>query len=677
MSEPEIAQLYANLSLADEDGEVHDIPSGEIRDEEVAVGLCLVGKILSSKKVNRDAFIHLIEQLWSPFGRVGIELVEVNVFLFKFNNQEERNRIWQRGPWYFDKSLIVLVKPKGMGHASKDCEDVEAKREALERVSTKFGSWMRAPGLDWQKPNMMTPVEGSSQIQRRFKGRSERKGQDLQLLRAGSVQRAETDGNHQHGGSGSVDVQLVKRTDAVWSSKEDSSKNLTNILDKFDGSGSTHVHGLLLPDPSEEASQGGFSLGSGPMGRGDQTGRVVSDLQMEGPTVGHDSREEKRLQIQLPAEGGPSPKKLTTRNWKRSARAKKAEVLLSQPSRKFRDLQTVSMKGKQSFQGNGSSSTSKSKFHLVGKRSGLGKYHKSVPMGSKPRGTLFSSLKRWEVQFGKHQLIFGPVLESDRNKQDSGWSQIRFKNLSNQISGKNRELEHLYGFCEADGVMTEIKELEKSVEDLMDSEELYWKQRSRAEWLEAGDRNSKFFHARATARHKKNSIHRLQNREGRLEDSEAGMARVIQEFFQSLFQSANPSPSNISSASQCISSSFTQSQFIKKQFQSFRAATPIHTLFTLEAVNTFVAYHSSSVYHLPPVVVDLSSSVGRLLLAESPLAVFNSFSRSLISKVVDSMVSSFGPSISVCVLSLKQQAQLIITFALWFLKYKLYSFWYC
>ncbi|TXG51202.1 hypothetical protein EZV62_023726 [Acer yangbiense] len=451
MSEPEIAQLYANLSLADEDGEVHDIPSGEIRDEEVAVGLCLVGKILSSKKVNRDAFIHLIEQLWSPFGRVGIELVEVNVFLFKFNNQEERNRIWQRGPWYFDKSLIVLVKPEGMGnisqlcfnsvemwvqihdvpiicmnrrlakwmaeqigrvvdiptesrdcwgkflkvkvqiditkplkrwlrlrmeqspaivmvslkyerlpefcyvcgrigHASKDCEDVEAKREALERVSTKFGSWMRAPGLDWQKPNMMKPVEGSSQIQRRFEGRSEGKGQDLQLLQAGSVQRAETDGDHQHGGSGSVDVQLVKRTDSVWSSKEDSSKNLTNILDKFDGSGSTHVHGLLLPGPSEEASQGGFSLGSGPMGRGDQTGGVVSDLRMEGPAVGHDSREEKRLQIQLPAEGGPSPKRLTTRNWKRSARAKKAEVLLSQPSRKFRDLQTVSTKGKQSFQ---------------------------------------------------------------------------------------------------------------------------------------------------------------------------------------------------------------------------------------------------------------------------------------------------------------------------------------
>ncbi|KAK0571313.1 hypothetical protein LWI29_013999 [Acer saccharum] len=116
-----------------------------------------------------------------------------------------------------------------------------------------------------------------------------------------------------------------------------------------------------------------------------------------------------------------------------------------------------------------------------------------------------------------------------------GWSQLRFRNLSSQISVKSREIENLHRSCETEGVMTEIKVLEKSVEDLLDSEELFWKQRSRAEWLEVGDRNLKFFHARASARKKKNSILRLQNREGRLEETEEGMARVLQEFFHSLF----------------------------------------------------------------------------------------------------------------------------------------------
>ncbi|KAK4845441.1 hypothetical protein QYF36_005126 [Acer negundo] len=77
--------------------------------------------------------------------------------------------------------------------------------------------------------------------------------------------------------------------------------------------------------------------------------------------------------------------------------------------------------------------------------------------------------------------------------------------------------------------------------------------------------------------------------------------------------------------------------------------TPTHfstSRFTLEAVNTFVSYHSSSICHLPLVVDDLSSSACHLLLTESPLSVFNSCSRSSISKVVDTLVSSLGPLIS-------------------------------
>ena len=74
------------------------------------------------------------------------------------------------------------------------------------------------------------------------------------------------------------------------------------------------------------------------------------------------------------------------------------------------------------------------------------------------------------------------------------------------IEIKNREIEVLYKSCEKDGVMAVIKNLEKSVEDLLDSEELFWKQRSRADWLE-----------------------------GRPVDTEAGMAQVVREFFHSLF----------------------------------------------------------------------------------------------------------------------------------------------
>ncbi|KAK2660065.1 hypothetical protein Ddye_006598 [Dipteronia dyeriana] len=104
----DIARLYENLSIADEDRSTLELSEDVQRDRVVDVGHCVVGKVLSGKKVNRDAFKTLIEQLWSPFGNVETELVGENIFMFYFNNQIDRDRICQRGLLCFDKSLIAL-----------------------------------------------------------------------------------------------------------------------------------------------------------------------------------------------------------------------------------------------------------------------------------------------------------------------------------------------------------------------------------------------------------------------------------------------------------------------------------------------------------------------------------------------------------------------------------------
>ncbi|TXG71930.1 hypothetical protein EZV62_000509 [Acer yangbiense] len=90
------------------------------------VNRCLVGKVISYKKVNIEAFKGLIEQIWSPFGQVEVESVGDNLFIFYFNNGEDRNRVLQRGPWHFGNSLIVLEKSTEEGNVSKlgfNCTD--------------------------------------------------------------------------------------------------------------------------------------------------------------------------------------------------------------------------------------------------------------------------------------------------------------------------------------------------------------------------------------------------------------------------------------------------------------------------------------------------------------------------------------------------------------------------
>lgn len=80
----------------------------------------------------------------------------------------------------------------------------------------------------------------------------------------------------------------------------------------------------------------------------------------------------------------------------------------------------------------------------------------------------------------------------------------------------------------------EIKISDRLVE-LYHREELMWRQRSRIEWLSAGDRNTKFFHLRASIRRKKNMIKALSNSLGVLTDNPAELRVLVNAVYNTLY----------------------------------------------------------------------------------------------------------------------------------------------
>ncbi|TXG51369.1 hypothetical protein EZV62_023893 [Acer yangbiense] len=76
--EMDLAKLYQNLSIAEEDRAIHEISEEDKLDGVEDVDQCLVGKVLT-----------------------------------------DRNRVWFRGPWHFGNSLIALEKPVGTGSISQ------------------------------------------------------------------------------------------------------------------------------------------------------------------------------------------------------------------------------------------------------------------------------------------------------------------------------------------------------------------------------------------------------------------------------------------------------------------------------------------------------------------------------------------------------------------------------
>ena len=74
-------------------------------------------------------------------------------------------------------------------------------------------------------------------------------------------------------------------------------------------------------------------------------------------------------------------------------------------------------------------------------------------------------------------------------------------------------------------------------------EEEMWKQRSRNCWIKSGDRNTSFFHEKASKWHQHNTITRLLDFHGNWQDEEDVIGNIFVDYFQELFTSSCPTVS--------------------------------------------------------------------------------------------------------------------------------------
>jgi hypothetical protein len=81
------------------------------------------------------------------------------------------------------------------------------------------------------------------------------------------------------------------------------------------------------------------------------------------------------------------------------------------------------------------------------------------------------------------------------------------------------------------------KEMNELIEILLEQENIHWMQRSRANWLMQGDRNTSFFHQFATARRKKNLIKKLKDANGNWVEGTSMLKPLVFYYFSNLFTS--------------------------------------------------------------------------------------------------------------------------------------------
>ncbi|XP_041016155.1 uncharacterized protein LOC121258677 [Juglans microcarpa x Juglans regia] len=110
----ELSELWSKFSLTEEERYEIVITDHDIDNNMKRGRLCLVGKVIADKKINKDAFKNTLLKVWKACVGVKIHEVGDNLYVFEFQTEEDLNKIWGGQPWLFDTNLVCIKKFNGV-----------------------------------------------------------------------------------------------------------------------------------------------------------------------------------------------------------------------------------------------------------------------------------------------------------------------------------------------------------------------------------------------------------------------------------------------------------------------------------------------------------------------------------------------------------------------------------
>uniref|UniRef100_A0A803MS51 Endonuclease/exonuclease/phosphatase domain-containing protein n=1 Tax=Chenopodium quinoa TaxID=63459 RepID=A0A803MS51_CHEQI len=111
----------------------------------------------------------------------------------------------------------------------------------------------------------------------------------------------------------------------------------------------------------------------------------------------------------------------------------------------------------------------------------------------------------------------------------SAWSREKFGDFVKDLQACKGKMEQLMGETQTEEVIAQMRAIDDRMDELERREEMYWKQRSRQDWLKNGDKNTTFFHTKTKQRAARNQIKKTKNGAGAEFDDEEQITEVFRQ----------------------------------------------------------------------------------------------------------------------------------------------------
>lgn len=103
----------SNLRLEEGEGDIVDLGDVVPDNQNDNLELLLIGKLLTDRPFNVDAFKRTMTKVWAPSQGMVIRVLGPNLFAFQLFHWRDLERIMSGRPWCFENMLIVLKQVEG------------------------------------------------------------------------------------------------------------------------------------------------------------------------------------------------------------------------------------------------------------------------------------------------------------------------------------------------------------------------------------------------------------------------------------------------------------------------------------------------------------------------------------------------------------------------------------
>ncbi|KAL0007353.1 hypothetical protein SO802_008855 [Lithocarpus litseifolius] len=108
-----LEELWKRFKLSEEERGVLAVESHDVAVSKLQAKFSILFKLQTNKDFNKDAFKSTCANLWRASHGVNIKEVGQNLFLAIFVSEEHLEVVFDKGPWSFDKKLILMKRFSG------------------------------------------------------------------------------------------------------------------------------------------------------------------------------------------------------------------------------------------------------------------------------------------------------------------------------------------------------------------------------------------------------------------------------------------------------------------------------------------------------------------------------------------------------------------------------------